>query len=91
LTAKIAKDSAKLAKKKFAKKIIPKVPVETPAPPALRKERIGKETAAGIVPPVCVFSLAAFSSWLLAFGSPRSYETTADELEAESREPRAKS
>ncbi|SPF46769.1 hypothetical protein SBA1_680023 [Candidatus Sulfotelmatobacter kueseliae] len=25
--------------------------VETPAPPALRKERIGKETTAGDVPP----------------------------------------
>jgi hypothetical protein len=39
LTAKIAKDVAK-----FAKKTFPKVLVETPAPPALRKERIGKET-----------------------------------------------
>jgi len=27
--------------------------VGTPAPPALREERIGKETAAGMVPPVC--------------------------------------
>jgi hypothetical protein len=55
LTAKIGKDF-----EKFAKKIIPRVLVETPAPPALRKERIGKETAAGIVPPVCVFSSTAF-------------------------------
>jgi hypothetical protein len=37
---------------KFAKKIVPRVLVETPAPPALREERIGKETAAGIVSPV---------------------------------------
>jgi len=59
LTAKIAKDFAKVAKK-----IVPRVLVETPAPPALRKECIGKETAAGIVPPVCLFSSAAFSSWL---------------------------
>jgi hypothetical protein len=40
LTAKIAKTVAK-----FAKKIFPRVLVETPAPPALREERIGKETA----------------------------------------------
>jgi hypothetical protein len=60
LTAKIAKDSAK-----FAKKIIPKVPVETPVPPALCEERIGKETVVGSLPPVCVFSSTAFSSWLL--------------------------
>jgi hypothetical protein len=31
---------------------LPRVLVETPAPPALREERIGKETAAGMVPPV---------------------------------------
>jgi len=64
LTAKIAKDFAKVAKK-----IVPRVLVETPAPPALCKERIGKETVVGIVPPVCLFSSTAFSSWLLAFGS----------------------
>ena len=33
----------------------PKVLVETPVPPAFRKGRIGKETAAGIVPPVGYF------------------------------------
>jgi hypothetical protein len=64
LTAEIAKDFAKVAKE-----IVPRVLVETPAPPVLCKERIGKETAAGIVPPVCVFSAAAFGSWLLAPGS----------------------
>jgi len=30
--------------------------VETPAPPALREGRIGKETAAGMFPPVCFLS-----------------------------------
>jgi hypothetical protein len=54
---------------KFAEKIFPRVLVETPAPPALRKRRIGKETAAGIVPPVDFFSESALGFWLLAFGS----------------------
>jgi hypothetical protein len=48
LIAKIAETSAKLAEK-----IFPRVTVETPLPPALREERIGKETAAGMVPPAC--------------------------------------
>jgi hypothetical protein len=63
LTAKVAKEVAK-----FAKRIIPRVQVETPAPPALRKERIGKETAAGMIPPVCVLSKSALGFWLLALG-----------------------
>ena len=52
----------------FAEKSFPRVLVETPAPPALRKGRIGKETAAGVFP-ACLFSfnqLLAFGSWLLA-------------------------
>jgi hypothetical protein len=59
LTAKIVKDIAK-----FSEKIFPRVLVATPAPPALRKVRIGKETAAGMVPPVCFLSFNR--SWLLA-------------------------
>jgi hypothetical protein len=46
---------------------LPRVLVETPAPPALREERIGKETAAGMVPPVCFLRMA------LAFGSRLSW------------------
>jgi hypothetical protein len=67
LTAEIAKDFAKVAKK-----IFPRVLVETPAPPAFCRERIGKETAAGMVPPVCFLSLTALGFWLLASGSTRS-------------------
>lgn len=59
MTAKIVKDIAK-----FAEKIFPRVLVATPAPPALRKVRIGKETAAGMVPPVGF--LSCNRSWLLA-------------------------
>jgi hypothetical protein len=40
---------------KFAKKVNPRVLVETPAPPALRKERIGKEAPAGMFPPASLF------------------------------------
>jgi hypothetical protein len=61
VTAEIAEHFAEFAKK------IPRVLVGTPAPPALRKERIGKETDAGTVPPVCflfVISLLAFGSSL---------------------------
>jgi hypothetical protein len=36
------------------RKTAPRVQVETPAPPAIREDRIGKEAAAGIVPS-CVF------------------------------------
>jgi hypothetical protein len=46
LTAKFAQVIAT-----FAKKINPRVLVETPAPPVLREERIGKEMLAGIAPP----------------------------------------
>jgi hypothetical protein len=41
------------------------VPAETPSPPAFLRERIGKETAAGI--PACLFSLKpllAIGFWL---------------------------
>jgi len=55
LTAEIAKNLAKVAEKSF-----PRVLVETPAPPAFRKECIGKETAAGNVPPVCFLSTISF-------------------------------
>jgi hypothetical protein len=60
LTAEIAEEVAE-----FAKKIFPRALVGTPAPPALRKGRIGKETAAGVVPPVCFLSV----NLLLASGS----------------------
>jgi hypothetical protein len=46
--------------------------VETPTPPALRNERIGKETAAGVFPPVVSFQLKhlAISTWHLAVDVP---------------------
>jgi hypothetical protein len=49
---------------RFEEKIFLRVLVETPAPPAFRKERIGKETAAGMVPPV-----SFLPQQLLALGS----------------------
>lgn len=57
----------------------PRVLAGTPAPPALREERIGKETAAGMFPPVCFLSRIqsgssegeADSSLVLGFGSGR--------------------
>jgi hypothetical protein len=55
LTAEIAENLAE-----FAERIFPRVLVETPAPPALPKERIGKETATGMVPPVCFLSHNSF-------------------------------
>jgi hypothetical protein len=58
LTAKSAKKFRGVRKKHF-----PRVLVETPAPPALREERIGKETAAGTFPPAC------FLKQLFALGS----------------------
>jgi hypothetical protein len=60
LTANIAKEAAK-----FAEKIFPKVPVETPAPPALRKGAHwkGDSRRGG---PACLFS---FLKQLLAIGS----------------------
>jgi hypothetical protein len=39
----------------IAEKHTPRVQAEMPAPPALREERIGKETPAGMFPPACFF------------------------------------
>jgi cyclic pyranopterin phosphate synthase len=50
LTAKLAKNPRKAREGN-----LPRVLVETPAPPALRKERIGKEAPAGMLPPACFF------------------------------------
>jgi hypothetical protein len=44
--------------------LLPRVLVETPTPPALRKERIWKGNSRRDFPPVCLFS-----KQLLAFGS----------------------
>jgi hypothetical protein len=54
LIAKFAKNPAK-----FAKKINPRVLAETPAPPALCEERIGKEAPAGMFPPACFFPISS--------------------------------
>jgi hypothetical protein len=54
IKAVYAEDAEKISRRPQRRRI-PRVRAETPAPPALRKERIGKEAPAGMFPPASLF------------------------------------